>query len=144
MSLLSPTEQTKWQTLITAKAIAAGKSFNKDATTFLFHILNDQKKYGEMISQISDTTPYSVILKYCENMLAADKARFLNKMAHKYEKRIWNIPPQEDNTHIFPELTSLFRNHYSTKTLSEILEKTARQLANHHINPFMKYLQNHL
>lgn len=144
MGLLSANEQTKWQTLITGKAIAAGKTLNKNATTFLFDILNSQKKYTEMINQISDTTPYSVILKYCENMITADKARFMDKMIRKYEKQIWRFAPQEDNTLIFPDLASLFRKHYSTKTLSAMLEKTSRQLANHHNNPFMKYLQNHL
>ena len=72
----------------------------------------------KMIEYIDSSTPYSIIVKYADKMILADRNSFLNELLHKVDDI--NMEDEEISTDI-SSLAKILENNYSKIELQQVI-----------------------
>lgn len=110
-------ERKKWRTRMLVRARQM-PSFYKNAVMFPFRLMDYEGKYKKMIEYIDSSTPYSIIVKYADKMILADRNSFLNELLHKVDDI--NMEDEEISTDI-SSLAKILENNYSKIELQQVI-----------------------
>ncbi|NLR80202.1 hypothetical protein [Chitinophaga eiseniae] len=117
-------ERKKWRTRMLARARQM-PSFYKAAVIFPFRLMDYEGKYKKMIEYINSSTPYSIIGKYANKMILADRNGFLNELFHKIDDFI-DIESDEISADI-SALAKILENNYSKIELQQVIHNVQKR-----------------
>ena len=143
---MEPEEKKKWRTKILSRARNAIRSYNYGALAFCFELMDHEKNYRKMIEYIDSYTPYTVILKYFEPMVATDKSRLLEAITRKSESN-WHLYTDKvgDDDSCFPALFNLAEKYYSTDYLRMLINQLEKGKTYYYRpNRFIIYIKKRL
>ncbi|PWK70013.1 hypothetical protein LX99_04666 [Mucilaginibacter oryzae] len=136
-------ERKKWRTRMLTNARHASYSFGP-AMTFCFKLMDHEKNYKKMLDYIEAHTPYSLILKYSEPMLAAGKNKLLEILSQKTDYS-WGVSAKskKDDEESFPALFELLKMHYGDQYLTLVVKQIESNRYKT-LNRFFKYVKEQL
>jgi hypothetical protein len=139
-------EQKAWRTRILKNARQGSHRVNSEAMVFCFKLMDHEKNYKKMIDYIDSDTPYSIVLKYFEPMVAANKTRFLDILSRKSDN-VWLLSGirKKDGDDCFPELFDLAKKYYGAEYLIMVIKQieTGSRYYNT-LNRFFTYIKQQL
>jgi hypothetical protein len=142
---LSEEERKKWRTKILSRARNASCSHNTPAMEFCFKLMNYEKGYKKMMEYIDSYTPYTLILKYFEPMVQADKTRLLEAIVRKSDDYGFGLYNNSQNdAACFPELFTLAVKYYSADYLKAVISNNEKNRYYYRSNRFLVYIKERL
>ncbi len=106
-------ERRPWRTRLLTKASNAAFSRNRAPIEFRFKLLNYEQSYKKMIDYVDSYSPYTMILPYAEDMIAADKNKFLENVIKKNDDYIVT----EEDVESIKSLFELVAKYYSEEKI---------------------------
>lgn len=145
-SKMEAEEKKQWRYKIMARAKNAARNDNYNAITFCFKLMDHEKTYKKMIDLIDQHTPYILIFKYFELMVAAEKSRLIEAIIQKSDIS-WhssNAAIYNDES-FFPDFFDLAVKYYSEGNLRLLIKGQERaQKFYFGPNTFVKYMKKRL
>jgi hypothetical protein len=134
----------KLRSKILSRARKAAQNHNADAAAFCFGLLLHEQKYSKMIGYIGDETPYSVILKFFEPMILADKTGLLARLLAKSDRGLYSGTGEEVPEKSFPEMAAMLINKFGRDPLLAAIKEWEKHRWHGALNRFTRYLKDQL
>jgi Hsp70 protein len=138
-------EKKKWRTKILSRARHASRSNNRNAIEFCFELLHSEEKYKKMVELIDGETPYTLIFRFFEPMVSADKDGLLKKIVEKTDHISWRyteLPVDKINDkECFPALLQAILRQITTTQLLTLTGKAKSHSFYYRENKFVEYVK---
>jgi len=143
---LDAEEAKKFRTKMLTKARSLMRDRKDGGAEFVFRLFDHEKNYRKLIESIESGTPYSVMLKYFEPMVSADKIRLIEAIAKKREDSSYSYSRRAADDPCFPELYAAVLKYYKPDFLKLLIKENEKPSGyyNPGLNSFMAYMKEQL
>ncbi len=128
-------ERRPWRTRLLSRASNAASSRNKAASAFRFHLLNYEQSYKKMIDYVDAQATYSIIFPYAEDMIGADKNKFLDAIIKKGD----DYSLSEEELESLESLYEIVAKYYNEELIRLMIAQQENRGYYYRSGKFMQY-----